>query len=159
MYIRRKRFPTGTPAGTSNMIFGDLATAGRSFFVRKKTQINNITTRSRTVKQEINRYVSAAQSGAAELRNAVRCSASWPIVGNFGTPVVQNSTLDHLRLRLRRVVSFSDIHTPCRPQFINDPMLHTKQQRSVGAFSLSRAFAFGEVFPMHDSLLKAGGIE
>ena len=79
----------------------------------RNNRINNITTRSRTEKSGAN-HDATAQSGAAALSDAVRCSAT--LVMNFGTPVVQNRTHDNLRLRLRRVVPFSDMHTPCREQ-------------------------------------------
>ena len=74
-----------------------LGHGGAFLFCSKKTQINNITTRSKTVRRRLDLDTSAAQSGAAEFRNAVRCSASWPIVGTLGTPAVNKSEHNNLR--------------------------------------------------------------
>lgn len=150
--IFRGKLTLGTPAANKRLHTNLKIYRGGSFlFLSGNNLIYSITAWSRPARRKPNQDAFFAQTGVAEVRDVDRHTVSGPKPMNFGTPVVQNSTLKNLRLRLRRVVSFSDIHTPCRPQFTNGPLLHDKQQRSVGVLSLSSADAFDEVFPMHGS--------
>ena len=90
---KRVTYPCPAPVSESQGLNHD-----RSFlFCSGNTRTYNIITRSKTVRRRLALDTSAAQSGAAELRNAVRCSVSWPIVGNLGTPAVNKSSHTNLR--------------------------------------------------------------